>query len=129
MITRSIQAKILVFAVFFVGMISGVLLGNFYDARVRGDHGDREDHQTQMRQRAKNFEDSLNLSPEQKSQMEQILDETRGEFRKLNAQTRPQCDAIRKQSEGRIRAILNDEQQRKHDEFIQSRKQRHERHN
>ena len=36
MIARSLQAKVLVFAVFFIGIATGVLIADFYEARVTG---------------------------------------------------------------------------------------------
>ena len=36
MIARSIKAKLLVFAIFFVGIATGILLANFYTTRVSG---------------------------------------------------------------------------------------------
>ena len=36
MIARSVKAKLLVFAIFFIGIATGMLIANFYTTRVTG---------------------------------------------------------------------------------------------
>ena len=43
MIARALTGKILVFAVFFVGIITGMLIINFYETRVAGSPPDTQD--------------------------------------------------------------------------------------
>lgn len=125
MTTRAFQAKALIISVFALGMISGLLLANVYDARVRGaERAKYESRGEERRQRMKTFEDSLNLTDSQRTEMDRILEETRGEFRRLRAESRPQFEAIFKGSHDRIRAILNPEQAARYDEFIARRAKR-----
>ena len=42
MIARSMKAKLLVFAIFFVGIATGILIANFYTMRVTAHDGAQE---------------------------------------------------------------------------------------
>ena len=126
MIGRSLKAKILVFAVFFTGIATGILIADFYQTRVTGT---REDVSTRDRdQRAQRdvskFHDYLGLNEEQRQQVNKILEETRSEFQKLRNETQPRSQAIREESRAKIRALLTDEQRLKYDEFRRTRDQR-----
>ena len=126
MIARSLKAKILVFAVFFIGIATGILIANFYQTRVTGTReavntGDR----AQRAQRDVNkFHDYLGLNEEQRQQVNKILEETRNEFQKLRKETHPRFQAIEEASRTKIRAILTSEQRQKYDEFRRARDQR-----
>ena len=41
MIARALKGKILVFAVFFIGIVTGMLIVNFYETRVSGSTPDQ----------------------------------------------------------------------------------------
>ena len=113
MIARAIKAKVLVFAIFFIGIATGVLLANFYTTRVAGAPG-----RTQRAQRDINkFYDYLGLNPEQRDQFHRIGEETRHEFQELRSETQPRFQAIQERSRTKIRGLLNDEQRKKYDEF------------
>jgi len=117
MIARSIKAKLLVFAIFFVGIATGILLANFYTTRVSGSP-DAANNSPQRAQRDINkFYDYLGLDAAQREQMHKIGDETRHEFQELRKETQPRYEAIQEQSRVKIRAVLNDEQRAKYDEF------------
>jgi hypothetical protein len=120
MIARSLKAKILVFAVFFIGIATGVLIANFYEARVTGTPADVANN-GERAQRAKRdvnrFRDYLGLNQTQREQMDKIMEETRAEFRKLREETHPRFQAIEMESRNKVRAILDDEQLKKYDEF------------
>jgi hypothetical protein len=122
MIARSIQAKLLVFTIFFVGIATGVLIANFYTTRVTGSRdaansADRE-QRTQRAQRDINkFYDYLGLDESQRNEMRRIGEETRQEFQDLRMETQPRYQEIQERSRTKIRAILNDEQRDKYDEF------------
>jgi Spy/CpxP family protein refolding chaperone len=120
MIARAIKAKLLVFAVFFIGILTGVLIANFYTTRVMTSSPDTptSPDRTQRAQRDINkFYDYLSLDPNQREQMHKIGEETRQEFQELRKETQPRFEAIRQQSRAKIRAVLNDEQRTKYDEF------------
>ena len=113
MIARTIKAKVLVFAIFFIGIATGVLLANFYTTRVAG-----APDRTQKAQRDINkFYDYLGLNQEQRDQFHKIGEETRHEFQELRAETQPRFQVIQEQSRTKLRALLNDEQRQKYDEW------------
>ena len=120
MIARSLKAKILVFAVFFIGIATGVLIANFYESRVTGtptDVANNGERAQRARRDVNRFRDYLGLNQEQREKMDKIMEETRAEFRQLRAETQPRFQAIEMESRNKVRAILNDEQLQKYDEF------------
>src|SRR5437870_6559413 len=116
MIARSFKAKLLVFAIFFLGIGSGVLIANFYTTRVTGSPDNPERAQSAQRDINK-FYDYLGLDQTQREQMHKIGEETRHAFQDLRTETQPRFEAIQEQSREKIRAVLNDEQRTKYDEF------------
>jgi Spy/CpxP family protein refolding chaperone len=120
MIARAIKAKLLVFAVFFIGILTGVVIANFYTTRVMTSSPDMatSPDRTQRAQRDINkFYDYLGLDQKQRELMHKIGEETRQEFQELRKETHPRFEAIRQKSRTKIRAVLNDEQRTKYDEF------------
>ena len=120
MIARSIKAKFLVFAIFFIGILTGILIANFYTTRVMTGSTDAMNppDRTQRAQRDINkFYDYLELNQTQREQMHKIGEETRHEFQELRKETQPRFAAIQEKSRVKIRAVLNDEQRAKYDEF------------
>jgi len=124
MIARALKAKALVFAIFIVGIATGVLLANFYSTRLSTLAGspaapaaDRA-QRTQTAQRDINkFYDYLGLNPDQREKVHKIFEETGHEFQDLRKETQPRFQAIQEESRGKIRAILTEEQRKKYDEF------------
>jgi len=122
MIARTIKAKFLVFTIFFLGIGTGVLVANFYTTRVNGtaDSTNQADgaQRAQRAQRDINkFYDYLGLDQAQREQMHKIGEETRHEFQDLRKETQPRFEAIQEESRAKIRAVLNDEQRAKYDDF------------
>ena len=64
------------------------------------------------------FSKELNLSPEQKSDIEAIFKESRQRFIKLNKENRAQLEKIRSETRDKIIAILDEEQKRKFEGMI-----------
>lgn len=121
MIERTIKGKLLVFSVFFLGIVSGVLMTYAWETRVSSAVSS-VDVKSQDRAKAakadvNKFYDFLGLSPEQRIQVKQITEDSRPEVNKIIQQTRPQMEAIQKQTRSKIRAVLTEEQKRKYDEF------------
>jgi len=110
---RSIKAQLLVFAIFFLGIGTGILIANFYTTRVTG----TPDLPNQPARDINKFYDYLGLDPAQREQMHKIGEETRHEFQELRKETQPRFEAIQEQSRIKVRAVLNDEQRAKYDEF------------
>ena len=118
MIERTIKGKLLVFSVFFIGIVSGALMTYAWETRVSS-HVSSVDVKSSDRAKAdvNKVYDYLGLSPEQRIQVKQITEDSRPEINKIIQQTRPQMEAIQKQTRSRIRAVLTEEQKKKYDEF------------
>jgi hypothetical protein len=118
MIERTIKGKLLVFSVFFLGIVSGALMTYAWETRVSSAVSSVD---VKSSDRAKadvnKIYDYLGLSPEQRIQVKQITEDSRPEFNKIFRQTRPQMDAIQKQTRSKIRAVLTEEQKKKYDEL------------
>ena len=127
MIARSIKAKFLVFAIFFIGIATGVLLANFYTTRVAGSR-DATSPPARAQRDINRFYDYLGLNKEQREQMHKIGEETRHEFQELRKETQPRFQSIQEQSRVKIRAVLNDEQRTKYDEFRKNMDERRRNH-
>jgi len=119
MIARPMKAKLLVFAVFFMGIAAGILIANFYTARVTGspDTANPPAREQRAQRDVNKFYDYLGLDQKQREEMHKIGEETRHEFQDLRHETQPRFEAIQEQSRAKIRAILNDEQRAKYDDF------------
>ena len=126
MIVRYLKAKILVFAVFFIGIATGVLIANFYTTHVAGapDTTNSQDRAQRAQRDINKFYDYLGLNQAQREEMHKIGEETRKEFRELRQETQPRLQAIQDASRDKIRHILNDEQLKKYDEFRRQRDER-----
>jgi len=119
MIVRYLKAKVLVFAVFFIGIATGVLIANFYTTHVAGapDTTNSQDRAQRAQRDINKFYDYLGLNQAQREEMHKIGEDTRREFRDLRKETQPRSQAIQDASRAKIRQILNDEQLKKYDEF------------
>ena len=120
--TRSLQAKLLILAVFVIGALTGGVLTQVYQTRVlssalsdeantgRPDRGRRPpDFQR--------FEDFLDLNREQCEQISTVLAESTERYRDLQAETRPMYRDLTEQSRTEIRGILNEDQRVRYDEW------------
>jgi len=116
MIANTMKAKVLVFAIFFMGIGSGLLIANFYTTRVTGTP-DAANRPERAQGDINKFYDYLGLDQAQREEMHRIGEETRHEFQELRKETQPRFEAIQEQSRAKIRAVLNDEQRAKYDEF------------
>ena len=118
MIERTIKGKLLVFSVFFLGIVSGALMTYAWETRVSSNVSSVE---VKSSDRAKadvnKFYDYLGLSPEQRIQVKQITEDSRPEVSRIIQQTRPQMEAVRKETRNKIRAVLTEEQRKKYDQF------------
>jgi hypothetical protein len=128
MIASALKGKMLVFGVFFLGMVTGALLINVYETRLRAD-SPVEGASRQTRE-LEGFFDYLNLTSEQRAQWTTILAEAQPEYdkifeanRMLTAPNRLKFDALREQTRERIRGILSEEQLQKYNDFNERRRQ------
>lgn len=115
------KATLFVALVFFCGAFTGAVVTNLWvkvQTSVRAERGDSPSANSHARS-VEWFTQELDLSPDQASQLTQILDETRTTFRAK----RDEIEAIRLQARNRIRTILNEEQRAKYEE-LQARQDR-----
>jgi Spy/CpxP family protein refolding chaperone len=132
MIGTAAKAKVLVFAVFVLGAVTGAVLENVYETRTLDADTTAEKRSQQTVQKV---QDLLGLTPEQRNQWKNIVQDSRPEFnalqeenRKLTAPNQPKFDALMEKTRSKIRAILTDEQNKIYKEFNENqRKQREER--
>ena len=100
------QVRLAALLIFVIGFAGGALAFNAYQKWSRSPvprGGDR----------AARFEamlDRLQLSNDQKSQVKQILDETRQQLGGLIKESEPRFDAIRQQADERLQKVLSPEQ-------------------
>jgi Spy/CpxP family protein refolding chaperone len=98
------QVRIAALVIFVLGFSAGALAFNAYQkwSRTQGANN-----------RPARFEamlDRLQLSTEQKTQVHQILDETRQQLASLRKESEPRFDAIRQQADERLQKVLSPEQ-------------------
>jgi len=98
------QVRLAALVIFVLGVTAGALGLNGYQkwSRARAE-GDRH-------QRFERMLDRLQLSPDQRTQVHQILTETREQLQALRKESEPRFDAIRKQADERLQKILTPEQ-------------------
>lgn len=119
MIARALKGKILVFAVFFIGITAGILITNFYETRVAGqtDTRNNRDRGGNGQRDVSRVHDYLGLDQEQRQRVDAILEEGRGEVRKLRGAERPKIEAIQENYQARVREVLNPDQLKLYEEF------------
>ncbi|HTS72051.1 MAG TPA: hypothetical protein VMO17_24005 [Terriglobia bacterium] len=110
-----------VYLYFAVTIILGAVLGGagvyyflWYNGRLQHPHGFNKVHAVEHLKKV------LNLSDAQAQQVGQIFDEFTQKTRDLQKQVDPQFQAIHLETRGRIRQILDPDQQKKFDEFVRS---------
>jgi len=129
MIGSAGKAKLLVFAVFFIGAVTGALILNVYETRIdaAADSAPEKKSQREVNQ----VYDLLDLNAEQRQQWTNIMQESRPEFdklfeenRKLTAPNQPRFDALQEQTRIKIRAILTEEQKKMYNDINEKRRLR-----
>lgn len=98
------QVRVAALVIFVLGFAAGALAFNAYQKWSRSQGaGNRQGRFEAML-------DRLQLSGEQKTQVHQILDETRGQLQALRKESEPRFDAIRQQADERLQKVLSPEQ-------------------
>jgi Spy/CpxP family protein refolding chaperone len=93
------QVRVAALVVFILGFAAGALVFNAY--------------QSWGRERRGGFQqvlNSLNLTAEQKTQVEQILADTRQQLQALRKESEPKFEEIRRQADERLQKVLTPEQ-------------------
>jgi Spy/CpxP family protein refolding chaperone len=90
--------------VFLLGCLAGALCMHVYHGQFwRSPREPRGERFEQML-------DRLNLTPEQRTQMEQIIKESRSQLVDIRRQSAPRYKEIRKQTDEKLQAILSPQQ-------------------
>jgi len=114
MVANRHKALLIIFSAFSLGVLTGILAMNLVPHRppsaAPGPGGVLDELAREVK-----------LDAGQRTQVEQILAETRQKFEALQDQTRPQFNEIRQASRTRIRAVLTPEQQARYDEWNRKR--------
>ena len=126
MISSATRAKLLVLAVFAVGLVVGAVIDNVYETRWRADRESRRS----PREVNQVYYDQLELTPEQRQQFQSILEASKPDFDKLWAENRKLLEPnnrkiadLQEQTRTKIRAILTEEQAKKYNEINEKRRQ------
>ena len=107
------EAALLVIVVFLLGALVGGLAAHVWSIHAASrsiPHGPDQIIDQLSRE--------LQFTPDQLKQVTQIVDETHSQVRALYAPIDAQREQIRQQSRARIRALLNDNQKVKFEEFL-----------
>ena len=98
------QVRVAALVIFVVGFAAGALAINVYKRWERTGAGmSRQDRFEKML-------DRLNLSADQKTQVHQILSDTRGQLQTLRKESEPRFEEIRRQADERLQKVLTPEQ-------------------
>lgn len=126
MISSSARGKLIVFAVFLIGGLTGGLLTNVYETRWKADADS-----TRSQREVTQVYDLLELTAEQREQWNVIMAASRPDFEKLYAENRKLLEPnqkkfaeLQEQTRDKIRAILTEEQVKKYNEFNERRRLR-----
>jgi Spy/CpxP family protein refolding chaperone len=96
------QVRVAALVVFVLGFAAGALVFNAYQGWARERRGGFQQ-----------VLESLELSAEQKTQVDQILADTRQQMQALRKESEPKIDEIRRQADERLQKVLSTEQWQK----------------
>ncbi len=99
------QVRVAVIVIFLLGFAAGALALNGYKRWSRGGGGPES-----RQARFERMLDSLELNAEQKTQVHQILGDTRQQLQSLRKESEPRVTEIRRQTDERLQKLLTPEQ-------------------
>ena len=95
------QVRIAAAIIFVLGFTAGILALNVYRGLARnGGPGNRFEE----------LSNRLQLTPEQKTKVQEIFSDTREQLRAVRMETEPKVNEIRRQADGRLQTVLTPEQ-------------------
>jgi plasmid stabilization system protein ParE len=126
MIAHYLKAKILVFGVFFIGIVTGLVIANFYTTRVASapDAVNPQERAQKAQKDINKFYDYISANESQREEIHKIAEDTRRQLREFREETQPRLQAIQDGGRAKIRMLLNDEQRKKYDEFHRKKDQK-----
>lgn len=98
------QVRVAALVIFVIGFAAGALALNVYKRWTRT---------SAVQPRGDRFErmiERLNLNADQKTQVHQILSDTRAQLQTLRKESEPRFDEIRRQADERLQKVLTPEQ-------------------
>ena len=110
------QVRLAAIMIFVLGIAAGALALNGYRRWVRAAEGDRGGFQAMINR--------LQLTDQQKPQVEQILNETRQQLQALRKESEPRVVEIRRQADERLQKVLTAEQWKQFQEEREKRRSR-----
>lgn len=111
-----LEAAILVFVVFLLGLLLGGVGSHLWDEHVLGQ--EPVNSKPTRDQVVNDLTQRLQLTPDQQKQIAAMIDDTRAKWQALYAPLDAPREAIRKQGRANIRAVLTPDQQLKLDDFL-----------
>jgi Spy/CpxP family protein refolding chaperone len=91
------QVRIAAAIIFVLGFTAGILALNVYRGLARnGGPGNRFEE----------LSERLQLTPDQKTKMQEIFGDTREQLRALRRESEPKVEEIRRQADGRLQTVL-----------------------
>ncbi len=95
------QVRVAAMIIFVLGFTAGILALNVYRGWARGGGpGNRMDE----------LSESLKLTADQKTKVQEIFGDTREQLRAVRQETEPRIAEIRRQADGRLQTVLTPEQ-------------------
>lgn len=113
------QVRLAALMIFVIGCIAGALAMNIYSGQQRSSDSPR-----MTRQRLGQIVDRLNLTPEQETQVKEILDDARERLTEIRKESEPRFRDVRKQTDERLQAVLTPEQWEQFREMTKEGRQR-----
>ena len=98
------QVRVAALVIFLLGCTAGALGLNAYRAWARSHY------QVSRQDRFEQMLDRLQLNAEQKTQVHQILGDTRSRLQALRKESEPKVNEIRQQTDARLQQVLSPEQ-------------------
>src|ERR671917_22336 len=115
---------LVVVVVFILGCVTGASLDSLYRLRASSDERHERGGRRGKGNRFEEMKRDLNLNDQQASAIQGIIEQSREKYRALRSETSPRFDAVRKEAQAQIRALLNPEQQQRFDAEIAKREAR-----
>ncbi|MDD5085243.1 MAG: periplasmic heavy metal sensor [Candidatus Omnitrophica bacterium] len=112
-----------------ISIVIGFLVGAFYGQLSGRPHFPKPGEHGRMKAKmVEHLSKDLNLTAEQKTQVEGIFEAKHPQMLALQAEIQPKFEALRRATDAEIRQILNPDQQKKFDEIKAKMEERHKKH-
>lgn len=109
------QVRLAVLILFVIGFIAGGLATNIYRGRQWSPRGGGRGGFEQML-------DKLNLSPEQRTQVNGIFEDARNQLTELRKESEPKFRQVRQNTDQRLQAVLTPEQWERFQQMMEKRR-------